>query len=150
MEQVLGFADGHPLQQEALHLEKQGHLTAAELKYLESIRAQESGFGPDHYTTATAYDSLGELYLKTGQLDNAEEYLNKALRAREHSGFKSELATTRDHLGRLFEMKGDLKAAREIRLKGLPDNIACGNSDCLRLQNSLKELSKCSTCKVRP
>ncbi len=129
MEQVVGFADGTDLQQEAADLESQGHVAAAEHKYLEAIRAKEAGFGPDHYTTATSYDSLGELYLKTGQVDKAEEYLNKALRAREDSDFSSDLAMTRDSLGKLFEMKGDLQAARDIRLKGLPDNIACGNSN---------------------
>ena len=41
----------------------------------------------------------------------------------------SDSRETRDTLGRLYEMKGDLKAAEEIRLKGLPDNIACGNNN---------------------
>ncbi|KAI1788364.1 hypothetical protein LXA43DRAFT_1025509 [Ganoderma leucocontextum] len=148
MEQVLGWADGTDLQKEAMYLESQGQFTAAEHKYLEAIRAKEAGFGPDHYTTGTSYDCLGELYLKMERIDKAEEYLKKALRAREHSGFSSDLAMTREHLGKLFEMKGDLQAAQEIRLKGLPDNIACGNVNCLRLQNSLKDLSKCSACKA--
>nr|VWO98909.1 MFS domain-containing protein [Ganoderma boninense] len=150
MAQVMSFEDSRVLHEEAKDLENQGRLAAAEHKYLEAIRARESGLGPDHYTTATSYDSLGELYFKMEQLDKAEEYLNKALHARKDSGFNADLAMTRDSLGRLFEMKGDLKAAQEIRLKGLHDNIACGNGSCLRLQNSLKELSKCSVCKVCP
>ncbi|KAM5538095.1 hypothetical protein V8D89_008292 [Ganoderma adspersum] len=150
MEQVLGFADGSSLYKEAKNLENQEDLAAAEHKYLEAIQAQEAGFGPDHHTTAASYDALGELYLNTERIDKAEEYLNKALHSREHdeSNFPSDLAMTRDTLGRLYEMKGDLKAAEEIRLKGLPDNIACGNNNCLRLQNSLKVLSKCSMCKA--
>ena len=131
MEQVLGFADGSDLFRKAKHLENQGDLAAAEHKYLEAIQAQEAGFGPDHHTTAASYDALGELYLNTERIDKAEEYLNKALHSREHdeSNFPSDLAMTRDTLGRLYEMKGDLKAAEEIRLKGLPDNIACGNNN---------------------
>lgn len=127
MEQLFGWAGGSDIQNEARDLENQGDFAATESKYLEAIRSKEAGFGPDHYTTGSSYDSLGELYLKMGRVDKAEEYLNKALRARENSGFSSDLAMTRDSLGKVYEMKGDLKAAQEIRLKGLPDNIACTN-----------------------
>lgn len=62
------------------------------------------------------------------RLDKAEKYLNKALRIRSHSRPKADLAVTRDNLGRLHEMRGDLQAAQDIRLQGASDNnIACGN-----------------------
>lgn len=46
---------------------------------------------------------------------------------REHEGPKEDLAVTRDNLGRLFEMKGELGTAAQMRLRGALDNIACGN-----------------------
>lgn len=89
---------------------------------------------------------------------------------REREGPASDLAVTRDDLGRLFEMKGELQASQEIRLKGAPYNIACGNPNvsfcvslprshyhdaypcmhpqCSKLQKPLSNLSKCSACKV--
>ncbi|TFK94136.1 hypothetical protein K466DRAFT_649494 [Polyporus arcularius HHB13444] len=56
---------------------------------------------------------------------------------------------TRDNLGQVYEMKGDLRAAQEMRLRGAADsNIACGNYNCLKLQNNLSDLSRCSVCKA--
>ncbi|KAI0801233.1 hypothetical protein C8Q74DRAFT_1214889 [Fomes fomentarius] len=81
--------------------------------------------GVDLNNKASSLES--ELYLKTAQLDKAEDYLKKALSVREHAGPKADLAVTRDNLGRLFEMKGELGTATEMRLRGAPDNIACGN-----------------------
>ncbi|KAH9849734.1 hypothetical protein C2E23DRAFT_838269 [Lenzites betulinus] len=145
---AIGATSGVHLNNEALQLERQGDLQGAERAHLEAIRVEEAGLGTDHFTTAVSYNGLGELYLKTAQLDKAEDYLNKALRVRTQSGPKSDLAVTRDNLGRLFEMKGDLKAARRIRLQGSPDNnIACGNYECAKLSNSLSQLSQCTACK---
>ncbi|KAI1797906.1 hypothetical protein LXA43DRAFT_876736 [Ganoderma leucocontextum] len=146
--QVTGLTDSVELNNQALRLERRGDFAGAELKHLEAIRVKEAGVGTDHITTAVSYNGLGELYLKMEQLDKAEEYLNKALRVREHLGPASDLAVTRDDLGRLFEMKGELQTAQEIRLNGAPDNIACGNFSCSKLQNSLSNLSKCSVCKA--
>jgi len=169
-EQAAALTDGPELNNQALRLEKQGDLAGAELKHLEALRVKEAGLGTDHITTAVSYNGLGELYLQMGQLDKAEEYLNKALRVRERKGPASDLATTRDDLGRFFEMKGDLQAAHEVRMKGAPDNIACSNFSvspcisitpsrypdahphsrlqCSKLQNSLSNLYRCSACKV--
>lgn len=120
-------ASGSQLNNEALRLERQGDIEGAERKHLEAIRVKEAGLGTDDVTTALSYNGLGELYLTMQRLDKAEEYLNKALRVREHAGPRSDLAVTRDNLGRLFEMKGDLQAAEEMRLRGAPDNVACSN-----------------------
>ncbi|KAI0361587.1 hypothetical protein OH77DRAFT_1417867 [Trametes cingulata] len=145
---VLGVTDGVDLNNQALRLERQGDLQGAERAHLEAIRVKEAGLGTDHFTTAVSYNGLGELYLKMGRLDQAEEYLNKALRVRSQSGPKVDLAVTRDNLGQLYEMKGDLKAAQEIRLQGAPDNIACGNYNCAKLSNTLSSLSRCSACQA--
>ena len=133
---VMGIGEGVALNNEALRLESQGDLAGAERKHLEAIWVKEAGLGTDDSTTAVSYNGLGELYLSMERLDKAEEYLTKALRVRERSGPASDLAVTRDNLGKLFEMKGDLQSAEDIRLKGAPDNIACGNynvSSCVFL-----------------
>ncbi|PIL31938.1 hypothetical protein GSI_06642 [Ganoderma sinense ZZ0214-1] len=146
--QAVALTHGPALNNEALRLERHGDLAGAERKHIEAIQMKEASVGADHVSTAISYNGLGELYLKMELLDKAEEYLNQALRVRERKGPKSDLATTRDDLGRLFEMRGELQAAQEIRLKGAPYNIACGNFNCSMLQNSLSNLSRCSVCKA--
>ncbi|KAI0651881.1 hypothetical protein C8Q79DRAFT_935262 [Trametes meyenii] len=146
---VAGVTDGIASNNQALRLERQGDLQGAEQAHLEAIRVKKAGFGMEHFTTAVSYNGLGELYLKMERLEQAEEYLNKALRVRRRSGPKPDLAVTRDNLGKLYEMKGDLKAARDIRMEGVPDNnIACSNYNCASLSNSLGSLSQCSACKA--
>ena len=121
------ITEGAKLNNEALRLERQGDLAGAEQHHLQAIEVKEAGLGVDHVTTALSYNGLGELYLTTNKLDKAEEYLKKALRVREHSGPKSDLAVTRDNMARFFEMKGDLDAAEEMCRRGGPDNVACGS-----------------------
>ncbi|KAI0669871.1 hypothetical protein C8Q78DRAFT_976432 [Trametes maxima] len=146
---VAGVTDGVASNSQALRLERQGDLQGAERAHLEAIRTKEAGLGPNHFTTAVSYNGLGELYLKTERLEQAEDYLKKALRVRRESGPKADLAVTRDNLGRLYETKGDLRAAREIRCEGVADsNIACSNYNCANLSNSLGTLSQCSACKA--
>ena len=125
---TLGLTEGIKHNNEALRLERQGDLAGAERAHLQAIAVKESGLGLDHFTTAVSYNGLGEVYLKMNQLDKAEEYLNKALRIREKSGPQTDLAGTRDNLARLFEVRGNLDAAEEMRRRGAPNNnIACGN-----------------------
>lgn len=123
-----GLTSGVDLNNQALQLQRQGDFQAAERVYLQAIQVKEAGLGTEHFTTAVSYNGLGELYLKMDRLDEAGEYLNKALRIRSVSGPKVDLAYTRDNLGKLHEMRGDLEAAQDIRLQGAPeDNIACSN-----------------------
>ena len=126
--QAHGLTSGVGLNNEALRLEAMGDLEGAERMHLRAIEVKEASLGPGDMTTAVSYNGLGELYLTMQRLDKAEEYLNKALRVREHSGPKSDLSVTRDNLAKLYEMKGNLQAAQEMRLRGkADDNIACGN-----------------------
>jgi len=41
-------------------------------------------------------------------------------------------AVTRENLARLYELKSDLEAAKEMRLRGAPSSIACGNYNVCR------------------
>ncbi|KAI9063088.1 hypothetical protein FKP32DRAFT_1628777 [Trametes sanguinea] len=140
--------DGSALQNEALQLERKGDLVGAERAFLQALQVKEAGLGADAVSTALSCNGLGELYLKMGRLDQAEHYLNRALNVRSHAGPAADLAVTRDNLGRLYEAKGDLKAAREIREQGAPDNIACSNYNCPRMSNKLSNMSRCSACKA--
>lgn len=125
--QTNGLTSGVDLNNKALSSESQGDIAGAERVHLQAIQVKEASLGTEHFTTAVSYNGLGELYLKTAQLDKAEEYLKKAMSVREHEGPKEDLAVTRDNLGRLFEMKGELGTAAQMRLRGALDNIACGN-----------------------
>ncbi|TFK93456.1 hypothetical protein K466DRAFT_537921 [Polyporus arcularius HHB13444] len=146
---ALGLSSGVALNNQALQLEAAGDLQGAERLHLQAIEVKEASLGTDHVTTALSYNGLGELYLTMQRLDKAEEYLDKALRVREHSGPKSDLAVTRDNLAKLYEMKGDVQAAREMRRRGKADNnIACGNYNCPKLSNSTSSLSQCAGCKA--
>ena len=130
---ALGVGKGAELNSQAYLKQCSGDLKGAERAYLEAIKVREQGLGTGHHLTAISYNGLGELYLTMAQrLDKAEEYLNMALAIRVKKGFPEELAVTRDSLGRLFEMKGDLQAAGDIRRQGGPDNVACSNHSGVR------------------
>lgn len=72
-------------------------------------------------------NALGEEYIAIGELDQAEEVLKMARKAREaggHNDFDS--ACTRENLARVYELKGNWKKARSTRVDG-GDVIACSN-----------------------
>ncbi|KAI8995655.1 hypothetical protein BD414DRAFT_456716 [Trametes punicea] len=139
---------GVALQNGALQLESQGDLAGAEQACLQAIQVKEAGLGANAVSTALSYNSLDELLLTMERLDQAEHYLMKALEVRSQAGPAADLAVTRDNLGRLYEMKGALNAAREIREQGAPDNVSCSNFNCSRTSNRLSDLSRCSVCKA--
>lgn len=130
LEQVLAVTQGSQLNNEGLALRRAGDLAGAEKKDLEAIRLKEAAFGSDNITTALSYNSLGEVYLEMGpgRLDDAEKYLKLALAARENTGPTADLACTRDNLGKVYEMRGDFRRAKEYR-RGREDAMCCGNDN---------------------
>ncbi|OBZ78943.1 hypothetical protein A0H81_01107 [Grifola frondosa] len=144
---TLALSEGINLNNEAQRLVREGNFQAAELKHLRAIELKERGLGLDHITTALSWNAIGELYIKMGRLDEAEGYLQKALRVRSNSGPASDAAATRDNLARIYEIRGNLQAAKTMRLAGAPDKIACCNFRCIHQTMSLKDLSHCSICK---
>ncbi|KAJ3488245.1 hypothetical protein NLI96_g2966 [Meripilus lineatus] len=124
--QASSMARGRQLNQEGLALRRAGDLAGAEAKDLEAIRVKEAAFGSSHITTAISYNSLGEVYIRMGRLDDAERYLNLALAVREKIGMRNDLAGTRDNLAQVYEMRGDLQKAKEYR-RGSEDAMCCGN-----------------------
>lgn len=126
----LAFAEatrqGSELNNAALALRKAGDLKGAERLDLQAIRVKEAGLGKDHISTAISYNSLGEVYIRMGKLDEAEPYLLRALEVRRVDGPKSDLAGTLDNLAQIYEMRGDLNKAREYRREG---PMCCGSYD---------------------
>lgn len=125
-QQVRALNRGAQLNNEGLALRRAGDLEGAENKDLEAIRVKEGAFGSSHITTALSYNSLGEVYIRMGRLDDAERYLRLALAVRENRGPRADLACTRDNLGQVYEMRGDFHQAKQFR-RGREDAMCCGN-----------------------
>lgn len=75
----------------------------------------------------SAESYLGELWLKMGKLDEADDILKKAMATRNNYDFTGwDAGVTRENLGQVYEAKGDLAEARSIRKSGAPNAICCG------------------------
>ncbi|EMR90339.1 putative tetratricopeptide repeat family protein [Botrytis cinerea BcDW1] len=111
---------------QANQLEARGDFTGAEGLFLRSLARKIEITGEDSIQTALARNSLGELYLKMeGKLDDAQKMLEEADRIRSVIN-DFDAACTRDNLGQLWEMKGDVVKAREARERN-PENMICSN-----------------------
>jgi tetratricopeptide (TPR) repeat protein len=120
------LSQGTTLNNLALQAERSGDLLRAENLHLEALTIKERGSGSNPLSTAISQNALGELYIKLGRLDDAETYLKKAIAVRNHAGPAFDAAVSRDNLAQLYELRGDLKQAKEIRLYGAPDHLSCG------------------------
>lgn len=117
----------------ALQASRNGDFATAERLHLEAIKVKEAGLGTDAVSTALSYNAIGELYLEMKKLDKAEEYLLKAVAIRNVKGPPFDGAVSRENLAQLEELKGNLPKAKEIRLSGAPDKIACGSYQVMSL-----------------
>lgn len=142
------------LNNKALGLYQQGKYTEAEYYYKQALELRLKNISDPcvpPQSIALSQNALGELYLSMGRLDEAEKLLHSAASYRElHEDY--DRAYTRDNLGRLYEMKGDMKAAREWRSKGAAKNeMMCSYEECQKTRSlgfiSFKELQLCSRCK---
>lgn len=117
---------GSQLNNQALEAERDGDLLRAESLHLEAIAIKEKGVDPDAVSTALSRNALGELYIKLGRVDDAEVNLKKAVAIRNHAGPAFDAAVSRENLAQLYEIRENLKLAKETRLYGAPDNLSCG------------------------
>lgn len=106
--------------------------------------------GDESTTVALTENALGELYINMARLDEALVLLEHAERIR-GADDNFDTASTRDNIGRVWEMKGDMVKAREAREKGAPDHMICSNFYCPSSSvNTLykrSQLQACSRCK---
>ncbi|TVY27166.1 hypothetical protein LHYA1_G004691 [Lachnellula hyalina] len=118
-----------PLNNQAIQLERAGNYVGAEAKYLEALEIKLAGPVEHLVSVAITRNGLGELYIKMGKLDEAQEQLEKAVFEREIECENFDTACTRDSLGRLFETKGDFEKAIHWRTKGAPNYMFCSHFD---------------------
>ncbi|EMD42101.1 hypothetical protein CERSUDRAFT_62056 [Gelatoporia subvermispora B] len=138
------------LNNHAIALAREGHYEDAEQHQLRAIDLKERTYGPDHRSTAVSYNALGELYIKMNRPDDAETFLQRALRIRERHGLPCvfDAAISRENLAQVHEMKGDLGRAKDMRLLGAPNTLVCGWEHCTKETLTEDQLSQCSGCKA--
>lgn len=93
--------------------------------YKRALELKLAGLGVNNSSTALSYNALGEAYIKLGRLDEAEDHLSKAVSIAMECNPPHDQAYYRENLGVVYEMKGNLKMANEIRRRGAPDKILC-------------------------
>lgn len=71
------------LNNQAIELERVGNYVGAEAKHLEALHLKILGSGEYSIHVAITRNGLGELYIKMGKLDEAQEQLEKAVAVRE-------------------------------------------------------------------
>ncbi|KAG4080217.1 hypothetical protein HA402_008288 [Bradysia odoriphaga] len=138
------------LNNEALRLESDGNYAGAEKKHLEALDIKMNSPYGNPIGRALTQNGLGELYMKMGKLDQAQEMLEAAYKARSRNN-DFDKSCTADNLGRLFEMKGNIKKAIEWRTANGPNQMICSNYDCpksgVQSFSKLDQLKKCGKCK---
>jgi tetratricopeptide (TPR) repeat protein len=112
---------------EGLALKQSGMYDAAEQKYLKALDLKLKNVGENAITTALSHNALGELYIAMNRLDDAEKHLKLAVKIRNADGPTFDAATSRENLAVIYEMRGDLKAAKQMRKS--TGKYACGNYD---------------------
>ncbi|EPT04356.1 hypothetical protein FOMPIDRAFT_1084290, partial [Fomitopsis schrenkii] len=134
----------------AQQLMRMGRYEEAESLHRQAIEVKERGLGTDHITTALSYNAMGKTYIRLNRLDEAEMYLQKALAIREASPRPQDeidAAVTRENMAVVYEMRGDLPRARQIRRVGSPNNMLCANEKCELFQIKRSILLQCGGCK---
>lgn len=112
---------------QGLALKESGQYEAAEKKYLRALDLKLNHIGEKAITTALSHNALGELYIAMNRLDEAESHLQLAIEVRNADGPTFDAAASRENLAIVYEMRGDLVAAKSIRKS--TGMYACGSYD---------------------
>lgn len=129
---------------EGLALKQSGQYEAAEKKYLKALDLKLNYIGKNAITTALSHNALGELYIATDRLDEAEKHLELAIKIRNADGPTFDAATSRENMAVVYEMRGNLLAAKQMRKS--TSKYACGNYHCPGQVFNKNELKHCSKC----
>lgn len=128
---------------EILAHEKYGDIKLAIEVHKSAIERRTRVHGENSLKVARSFQDLGEMHFnQEGRLDEAEEALKRALQIRaalatlprddeddSAHDVRRDAARSRDMLGRVYERRGDIEAARSVRRAGLElSQVICGNS----------------------
>ncbi|KAL0951197.1 hypothetical protein HGRIS_007925 [Hohenbuehelia grisea] len=139
--------DAETLAFQALQASHTGRFAEAEQLYRHAIRMKEQSGGSWSLDVARIRHSLGELYMRFGHLESAKESYKRAISVRNYSGPAFDAAVSREGLAQVYEVQGHTRKAREVRLSGSPNRIACGHYYCNGLLFDTSTLSVCGGCK---
>lgn len=113
------------LNNEAYALSQSGDHAGALRVYKQALQIKVDSFGEDSIQAALTRNAIGEECVRLGDLDRAETEFKHALRVREANKAGFDTAVTRENLAQVYEAKGDLKAAKALRITDM-NEIACG------------------------
>ncbi|KUI65237.1 Sperm acrosomal protein FSA-ACR.1 [Cytospora mali] len=135
-------------------VERTGKYDLAVICYDNSLKQKIYEYGEDAEPTAYTRHCLGEMYLKIGMLDDAQEYILKALVTRLRIYLDNETdyiatwnaACSRNAAGRLLEALGKFDAAKEYRTY-VDEKMLCGYEGCPSNKLfKMSELRACAAC----
>lgn len=112
---------------QARQLDARGNYTEAEQLLYRALELIEPRTTASDTTVATLWNSLGELYLHMGRLDDAERWFSKSLELSVSTREFKDITTTRENLARVSKARGELLKAQALRMLGAPDDMRCGN-----------------------
>ena len=120
-----GLQDGVRLNQEARELSARGDYAGAERLHTQALSVKLKNLGMNHASTAISYNALGEVCIKLRKLDEAEDYLKKAVGIGDTFNPPFDRAYYRENLAQVYEMRGQLAKASDVRLESAPDHMIC-------------------------
>lgn len=116
------------LSSKARQLDARGSHTEAEQLLHRALALVEPRAPSADSTVAALWNSLGELYLHMGRLDDAERWFAKSLDASMAAREFKEITNTRENLARVSKARSELLKAQALRMLGAPDDMRCSNS----------------------
>ncbi|KAH9898435.1 hypothetical protein C8Q73DRAFT_401616 [Cubamyces lactineus] len=135
------------LRSKARHMDARGNYHEAERLLLRALEIMEPRTPSSDTAVASLWNSLGEVYLHMGRLDDAERWLNKSLDVSVATRDFKEITNTRETLARVSQARSELLKAKALRMLGAPDDMRCGNSGCHRGLLRTTDLRICGGCK---